>query len=117
VAGAPEDDLRQAADLLARLPLDATARHELTVVVLQAALNWTTGATGGRNGAAGGQQRLPVPRQPGAGAPLLGCDLTERSLRFGLESNYRALARLTSEETRRIQLVDQANSVRPRTWT
>jgi serine/threonine-protein kinase PknG len=110
---APEDDLRQAADLLARLPLDATARHELMVVVLRAALDWTSGTTGGRNGAAGG--RAPVPRQ--AGVPLLGCDLTERSLRFGLESNYRALARLTSEETRRIQLVDMANSVRPRTWT
>jgi serine/threonine-protein kinase PknG len=113
--GAPEDDLRQAADLLARLPVDATARHELTVEVLRAALDWTTVATGGRNGAAGGQRR-PVPRQPGT-ALLLGCDLTERSLRFGLESNYRALARLTSEETRRIQLVDMANSVRPRTWT
>jgi hypothetical protein len=38
-------------------------------------------------------------------------------LRFGLESSYRARARLTFERGRRIQLVDLANSVRPRTWT
>jgi serine/threonine-protein kinase PknG len=122
-AGAPggssEDDLRQAAELLARLPLDETTRHQLTVEVLAAALALTSpgsnGAAGpGSNGAAGGGR--PARAHPG-GAPILGCELTERSLRFGLESNYRALARLTSEDTRRIQLVDLANSVRPRTWT
>jgi serine/threonine-protein kinase PknG len=101
-----EDDLRQAAELLARLPLDETTRHQLTVEVLTAALALTSPSPGG-----------PAGRPHSGGTPILGCQLTQRSLRFGLESNYRALARLTSEETRRIQLVDQANSVRPRTWT
>jgi serine/threonine-protein kinase PknG len=103
--GAAEPDLRQAADLLSRLPLDATARHQLTIEVLRAALTSVSGRPGDP---AGGRQR---------GADLLGCDLTERSLRLGLESGYRALARLTSEEGRRIELVDMANAVRPRTWT
>ncbi len=57
----------------------------------------------------------------GAGAPgpggerLLDCDLNERALRFGLEKSYRALARLASRDDRRIELVDLANDVRPRT--
>jgi serine/threonine-protein kinase PknG len=109
-----ENDLRHAAGLLSRLQLDETTRHQLTVEVLQAALDWTSG---GRHGGGGGQRTAPVPRQPGAGGQLLGWDLTERSLRFGLESSYRALARLTFEQSRRVQLVDLANSVRPRTWT
>jgi len=45
---------------------------------------------------------------------FLGCEPTERSLRFGLERGYRALANLIPE--RRVELVDMANSVRPRTW-
>ncbi len=112
--GGTEDDLRRAAELLARLPLDETARHQLTVEVLTAALSLTSGSPGG---AASGARRPAAGRPHVAGAPILGCELTQRSLRFGLESNYRALARLTSEEARRIQLVDMANSVRPRTWT
>jgi serine/threonine-protein kinase PknG len=56
---------------------------------------------------------------PGGSAPggerLLDCDLNERALRFGLEKSYRALARLMSRDDRRIELVDLANDVRPRT--
>ena len=48
---------------------------------------------------------------------ILGCEPNERSLRFGLERGYRALARLTSDRGRRIALVDMANSVRPKTWS
>jgi len=95
-----EDDLRHASDRLSRLALDDASRQRLTVEVLRAALDWTT-VPGARNG----------------GAPILGCELTERSLRFGLEDSYRALARLTSDDARRIQFVDMANAVRPRTWT
>ena len=36
---------------------------------------------------------------------------------FGLERSYRALARLTPDEDRRIELVDMANAIRPRTLT
>ena len=38
-------------------------------------------------------------------------------LRFGLERSYRALTRLTLDEDRRIELVDLANAIRPRTLT
>ena len=38
-------------------------------------------------------------------------------VRFGLERSYRALARLTPDEDRRIELVDLANAIRPRTLT
>jgi serine/threonine-protein kinase PknG len=48
---------------------------------------------------------------------ILGCEPNERSLRFGLERGYRALARLTSDRGRRIELVDMANAVRPKTWS
>jgi Protein kinase G tetratricopeptide repeat len=40
-----------------------------------------------------------------------------RAVRFGLERSYRALARLTPDEARRIELVDLANAIRPRTLT
>ncbi len=45
---------------------------------------------------------------------ILGYEPNERALRFGLERGYRALATLLPE--RRVELVDMANSVRPRTW-
>ena len=48
---------------------------------------------------------------------ILGCEPNERSLRFGLERGYRALARLTSDRGRRGELVDMANAVRPKTWS
>jgi serine/threonine-protein kinase PknG len=49
------------------------------------------------------------------GQRLVGRAVTERDLRFGLETAYRALARLASDRNRRIELVDLANDVRPRT--
>jgi len=52
-----------------------------------------------------------------SGGELLGCEPSERSLRFGLERSYRALARLAPDRRRRIELVDLANDVRPRTWS
>jgi serine/threonine-protein kinase PknG len=44
---------------------------------------------------------------------ILGYEPNERALRFGLERGYRALANLLPE--RRVELVDMANGVRPRT--
>ena len=60
--------------------------------------------------------------QPGCGGtiqdgPILGCEPNARALRLGLERSYRVLARLTPEEDRRIELVDMANAIRPRTLT
>jgi serine/threonine-protein kinase PknG len=102
VAGRPPsvvsaDDLQQASRRLDRIKLDPGRQHQLSAEILRAALD----------GAAAG-------RDVGHGR-LLGCDLTERALRFGLEHRYRALARLAPDDTARIGLVDQANDVRPRT--
>ena len=72
--------------------------------ILRAALDWVSAvpAAPAPERGAGGRERI------------LGCEPNERALRFGLERGYRALANLVPE--RRVELVDLANSVRPRTW-
>jgi serine/threonine-protein kinase PknG len=99
--GVSGDDLRQADGRLSRMTLDEARRQQLTVEILRAALAWT------------GSDRQAA---TGNGI-ILGCEPNERSLRFGLERGYRALARLTSDRARRITLVDMANAVRPKTWS
>ena len=103
-SGMTGDDLHQASGRLGRLALDEARRQQLTVEILRAALGW-----------AGDSGRAPA-RTSGDGL-ILGCEPNERSLRFGLERGYRALARLTSDRSRRIELVDMANAVRPKTWS
>jgi hypothetical protein len=93
------DDLRQADGRLGRLVMDDVRREQLTVEILRAALDWCT--TG----------------QPAGNGPILGCEPNARAVRFGLERSYRALARLTPDEDRKIELVDMANAIRPRTLT
>ena len=92
------DDLHQAGHRLGLLKLDAIQQQQLTAEVLRSALECVL--AGGR--APAGQ--------------LLGCEFTERALRFGLERSYRTQAQLAPDRGRRIALVDQANNVRPRTW-
>ena len=96
--GVSIDDLREAAALLAGLSLDAARQQRLTADILQAALD-----------------RVAAGESIGSAA-LLGCEPAEHGLRLGLERSYRSLARLAPDETRRIELVDRANEVRPRTW-
>jgi len=93
------DDLRDADARLGLLKLDDALREQLTTEVLRAALN------------------SALAGQPLGSGRLAGCELTERALRFGLEKGYRALARLAPDRRRRIELVDLANYVRPRTWS
>jgi serine/threonine-protein kinase PknG len=93
------DDLRQADGQLGQIVMDDVRREQLTVEILRAALDWC--ATG----------------QPAGNGPILGCLPNARAVRFGLERSYRALARLTPDEERRIELVDMANAIRPRTLT
>jgi serine/threonine-protein kinase PknG len=93
------DDLRQADGRLGQLGVDDLRREQLTVEILRAALDWC--GTG----------------QPTGKSPILGCEPNARALRFGLERSHRALARLTPDEDRRIELVDMANAIRPRTLT
>ena len=120
-SGMTGDDLRQASGRLGRLGLDEARRQQLTVEILRAALGWATaGETPPVGQAAPSGQARPsgqgLERAHGDGL-ILGCEPNERSLRFGLERGYRALARLTSDRTRRIELVDMANAVRPKTWS
>ncbi|MFD9738567.1 tetratricopeptide repeat protein [Umezawaea sp. NPDC059074] len=89
-----------AADRLAALELDVARRARLSVEVLQAAFDWL--ASGGGTSANGHGE-------------LLGCELTDRGLRLGLERHYRTLARLADSPEERFALVDRANAVRPRT--
>jgi len=93
------DDLRQADGRLGQLVMDDVRRQQLTVEVLRAALDWCASGP------------------PAGTGPILGCEPNQRALRFGLERSYRALARLTPDEDRRIELVDMANAIRPRTLT
>jgi len=102
-SGLSSTDLQQADVRLGRLSLEDgdPRRHQLAVEILRAALDWVS-ATPQRGAGRTGSERI------------LGCEPNERSLRFGLERGYRALATLLPE--RRVELVDMANSVRPRTW-
>jgi serine/threonine-protein kinase PknG len=97
--GVTGDDLRQADGRLGRLVTDDARREQLGVEILAAALDWCTSG------------------QPPGSGPILGCEPNPRALRFGLERSYRALARLSPDKTRRIEFVDMANAVRPRTLT
>ncbi|MEU6484743.1 tetratricopeptide repeat protein [Streptomyces sp. NPDC046887] len=98
------DDLTAAAGevvALERFGLDAVRREQLATEVLGKALDWVLSGS------------------PGAGRdrrPLLGSDPDERGLRLGLERSYRVLARLAQRGEERIDLVERANRVRPRTW-
>ncbi|MFJ3493241.1 tetratricopeptide repeat protein [Streptomyces sp. NPDC086091] len=100
-----EQDLAAAAaqiEALEAYGLDPTRREQLSAEVLGCALDWIL--SGGRGS------------DPGARRALLGSDLDERGLRFGLERSYRTLARLATGGEERIDLVERANRYRPRTW-
>jgi serine/threonine-protein kinase PknG len=47
---------------------------------------------------------------------VFGAVLTEDGLRTALERTYRTRARMAQGRAGRINLVDRANLVRPRTW-
>ncbi|MFD9321058.1 tetratricopeptide repeat protein [Streptomyces sp. NPDC060053] len=81
--------------------LDPTRREQLSAEVLGCALDWIL--SGGQGAAS-------------AARVLLGSELDERGLRFGLERSYRTLARLATGGEERIDLVERANRYRPRTW-
>jgi serine/threonine-protein kinase PknG len=99
------DDLTAAAvqvEALQAYGLDPARREQLSAEVLGCALDWIL--SGGRAS------------DPAARRVLLGSDLDERGLRFGLERSYRTLARLAPGGEERIDLVERANRYRPRTW-
>ncbi|MFF5334158.1 tetratricopeptide repeat protein [Streptomyces sp. NPDC013181] len=93
---------------LTGLGLDAVRRERLAAEVLGSALDWVL--SGSPSGPQPAAQAGPRP------ATLLGSELDERGLRFGLERAYRMLARLAEPGEERIELVERANRFRPRTW-
>ncbi|MGV9884265.1 tetratricopeptide repeat protein [Streptomyces sp. NPDC003006] len=106
------DDLTAAAgqiEALAGFGLDAVRRERLSTEVLGTALDWVL------SGRHSGHVSAP-PDTTGTRTVLLGSDLDERGLRFGLERSYRTLARLAQGGEERIELVERANRFRPRTW-
>ncbi|MER6439256.1 tetratricopeptide repeat protein [Streptomyces sp. NPDC001185] len=101
------DDLTAAAGQVEALDgygLDAVRREQLSTEVLGCALDWVLSGSQGS-----------APHADG-GRVLLGSELDERGLRFGLERSYRTLARLARGGEERIDLVERANRYRPRTW-
>jgi serine/threonine-protein kinase PknG len=88
-------------EALRALGLDAVRHERLSTEVLGTALDWVLS---GSRGASPGR------------TSLLGSQLDEQGLRFGLERSYRVLARLAQRGEERIELVERANRFRPRTW-
>jgi serine/threonine-protein kinase PknG len=93
-----ETDLLDASGRLQRLRLDVERNAWLAVEMLERSLAWVGAA------------------QASPGSRVLGHELSERSLRLGLEQAYRALAKMAPDPVSRVGWVDRANSVRPRTW-
>jgi serine/threonine-protein kinase PknG len=93
-------ELTSAAAILEPLGVDRRERARITGEILTAALALVESGTA-----------------PDTDARIAGRSLSERDLREGLERNYRELARLAATRDERIQLVDDANRIRPRTWT
>jgi serine/threonine-protein kinase PknG len=92
-------DLADASARLARLRLDSARQAALAIEIFRTALDWLSS-------------------QPKAShTTVLGQELTEESIRRGLEQAYRTLAALQTDKYARYQLVDRANAVRPRTLT
>ncbi|MFC8535254.1 tetratricopeptide repeat protein [Streptomyces sp. NPDC057249] len=91
---------------LSGLGLDAVRRERLATEVLGTALDWVLS----------GSPSGPQPAGTAGPGTLLGSELDERGLRFGLERAYRMLARLAEPGAERIELVERANRFRPRTW-
>ncbi|WUH93470.1 serine/threonine-protein kinase PknG [Streptomyces sp. NBC_00433] len=108
-------DLRAAGlqvESLQRQGLDSDRREQLATEVLGSALDWVLAGRVGEHTAA----PAGVPSSASGAQVVLGADMTERGLRFGLERSYRVLARLAQQGSTRIELVERANRFRPRTW-
>ncbi|MGW1551639.1 tetratricopeptide repeat protein [Streptomyces sp. NPDC002346] len=110
-------DLTAAADQVAGLQsfgLDAVRREQLSTEVLGTALDWVL--SGSPTAQPPAPQSTSQSHGPAGPRMLLGSELDERGLRFGLERSYRMLARLAQRGDERIELVERANRFRPRTW-
>ncbi|MFF0447539.1 tetratricopeptide repeat protein [Streptomyces sp. NPDC004609] len=111
------DDLSAAAaqvEALRNFGLDPVRREQLSTEVLGTALDWVLSGSPGAPPSVPGS--ASTSRRAGVPSVLLGSELDERGLRFGLERSYRVLARLAQQGEERMDLVERANRFRPRTW-
>lgn len=93
-----EQTLLDAGNRAAALTLQSTSKQAtIRLQILGAALEWLQAG-----------HTTKVPR-------LLGADFTEPGIRTGMERCYRELAHVTTGVWERIALVEQANTIRPRT--
>jgi serine/threonine-protein kinase PknG len=93
-----EPALLDAGNRASGLTLESAAKRErLRLMVFGAALDW-----------------LEAGNSPKT-ARLLGADFDEPGVRIGMEQCYRALAREATDVWTRIELVEKANAIRPRT--
>ena len=95
------DDALVAGEIVDATLLDRERQSSLSARVLEAALHAVTSA--------------PAVHVD-ASRTVLGRRLTEHDIRQGLEQTYRELARHASTTQDRVDLVDRANRVRPRSW-
>ena len=94
-------ELRAAATAIDALSTSAQRKAMLTAELLRAAIELI--------------ERDPLIED--ADVTLGGRALVETQLRLGLERTYRSLAAVAPTQAERTRLVDDANRVRPRTWT
>ena len=94
-------DLRAAGEAIDALAIGSERRALLTAELLRAAVELV--------------ERDPAVSDPAV--TLGGRGLVDTDLRRGLERTYRSLAAVAPTPAERIRLVDEANRVRPRTWT
>ncbi|ROR97110.1 serine/threonine-protein kinase PknG [Salana multivorans] len=94
------DHLQDALGSIDGVPLSPTLRAELEIAAYEAALRLSGGGA-----------------SVSTGVRLAGVEIKEGPLRLALEKAYRERARLAETADERIDLVDRANAVRPRTLT
>jgi serine/threonine-protein kinase PknG len=94
-------ELRAAGDAIDEHAIGSERRALLTAELLRAAVQLV--------------ERDPAVEDPAV--RIGGQPLVDSELRRGLERSYRALAAVAPTPAERILLVDEANRVRPRTWT
>ncbi len=102
--GAAPAELHEMSSRVQALGLDGEAYESMVCRVLLGALDWV----GAHPPASAVARNMSQGR-------VFDADLTEREVRLALERSYRARARMAADRRSRIELVDQANSLRPRT--
>jgi serine/threonine-protein kinase PknG len=92
------DELTSASAAIEAISLSGIEKYRVSLMVLDAALELVTSGV----------------LQPNPSTRVLGYALRENDLRVGLETAFRGMARLVDGDMK-VQLVDRANQVRPRT--